>query len=196
MSRENETGRRRGHVAANASCSTCAARARTGQKAQLRQRIGQLGEEITGLTAQREAKTKEIALIERELTGVRDLFAKNLIQINRLTQLEREATRLEGERGQHIAATAQAKGKISELELQIIQIDSDLSSEVAREMREVDGKIGEFVERKVTAEDQIKRIDIRVAAGRHRVPVRRAHGRRRDHGRRRHHADRAARPTT
>lgn len=135
--------------------------ARTGQKAQLRQRIAQLGEEISGLTAQREAKAKEIALIERELAGVRDLFAKNLIQINRLTQLEREATRLEGERGQHIAATAQAKGKISELELQIIQIDSDLSSEVAREMREVDGKIGEFVERKVTAEDQIKRIEIR-----------------------------------
>jgi HlyD family secretion protein len=45
--------------------------------------------------------------------------------------------------------------------LQIIQIDQDLSSEVARELRDVDGKIGEFVERKVTAEDQLKRIDIR-----------------------------------
>jgi HlyD family secretion protein len=32
---------------------------------------------------------------------------------------------------------------------------------VARELREVDGKIGEFVERKVTAEDQLRRIDIR-----------------------------------
>ena len=28
-------------------------------------------------------------------------------------------------------------------------------------MREIDGKIGEFVERKITAEDQLKRIDIR-----------------------------------
>lgn len=135
--------------------------ARTGQKAQLRQRISQLDEEISGLAAQRDAKMKEVALIERELTGVRELFQKNLVQMNRLTQLEREATRLEGERGQYVAATAQAKGKISELELQIIQIDQDLSSEVARELREVDGKIGEFVERKVTAEDQLKRIDIR-----------------------------------
>ncbi len=135
--------------------------ARTGQKAQLRQRISQLDEEISGLAAQRDAKVKEVALIERELTGVRELFQKNLVQLNRLTQLEREATRLEGERGQYVAATAQAKGKISELELQIIQIDQDLSSEVAREMREVDGKIGEFVERKVTAEDQLRRIDIR-----------------------------------
>lgn len=134
---------------------------RTGQKAQLRQRISQLDEEISGLAAQRDAKMKEVALIERELAGVRELFQKNLVQLNRLTQLEREATRLEGERGQYVAATAQAKGKISELELQIIQIDQDLSSEVARELRDVDGKIGEFVERKVTAEDQLKRIDIR-----------------------------------
>jgi HlyD family secretion protein len=135
--------------------------ARAGQRSQLRQRIGQLEEEIIGLSAQQKAKTREIELIDRELTGVRDLFNKNLIQINRLTQLEREATRLEGERGQLIATTAQAKGKISELELQIIQIDQDLSSEVAKEMRDVDARIGEFVERKVTAEDQLRRIDIR-----------------------------------
>jgi HlyD family secretion protein len=134
---------------------------RTGQKSQLRQRVGQLQEEIGGLTAQQTAKGKEIALIERELIGVRDLFQRNLIQINRLTALEREATRLDGERGQLIASVAQSKGKIAELELQTLQIDHDLSSEVARELREVDGKIGEFVERKVTAEDQLKRIEIR-----------------------------------
>jgi HlyD family secretion protein len=135
--------------------------ARTGQRSQLRQRVGHLQEEIGGLTAQQTAKGKEITLIERELAGVRDLFQKNLIQINRLTQLEREATRLDGERGQLTASVAQSKGKIAELELQILQIDQDLSSEVAKELRDVDGKIGEFVERKVTAEDQLRRIDIR-----------------------------------
>ena len=135
--------------------------ARLGQKSQLRQRIAQLQEEIGGLTAQQTAKAKEIALIERELAGVRELFQKNLIQINRLTSLEREATRLEGERGQLIAAVAQSRGKISEHELQMLQIDQELSSEVARELRDVDGKIGEFVERKVTAEDQLRRIEIR-----------------------------------
>jgi len=134
---------------------------RAGQKSQLKQRINQLEEEISGHTAQRNAKSQEVELINRELAGVRDLFNKNLIQMNRLTQLEREATRLEGERGLLVATTAQAKGKINELELQIIQIDQELSSEVAKEMRDVDAKIGEFVERKVTAEDQLRRIDIR-----------------------------------
>jgi HlyD family secretion protein len=135
--------------------------ARNGQKAQLRERIAQLHEEITGLIAQQDSKAKEIALLERELAGVRELWKQNLVQLTRLTALERESARLDGERGQLIAAAAQAKGKIAETTLQILQIDQDIASDVAKELREVDGKIGEFIERKVTAEDQLKRTDIR-----------------------------------
>jgi len=134
---------------------------RLGQKDQLQQRVKQLQEQIAGLTAQQEAKSKEMALIEQELGGVRDLWAKNLVQINRLTSLEREEARLHGERGQLIAGAAEAKGKITETELQILQVDQELSSDVAKELREIDSKIGEYVERKVTAEDQLKRTDIR-----------------------------------
>ncbi|WP_024577978.1 MULTISPECIES: HlyD family type I secretion periplasmic adaptor subunit [unclassified Afipia] len=134
---------------------------RVNQKAQLKERIAQLKEEIGGLEAQENAKSREIELIQKELIGVRDLFAKNLVQISRLTVLERDAARLDGDRAQFIAQKAQAKGKITEIELQIIQIDKDLSSEVSKEMREINDKIGEFVERKVTAEDQLRRIDIR-----------------------------------
>ena len=135
--------------------------ARAGQKSQLRERINQANEEIVGFGSQKAAKEKEIGFIEHELTGVRDLYQKNLVPITRLSQLEREATRLGGERGQLIAATAQARGKIAELQLQIIQVDQDLSSEVAKEMREIDARIGEFIERKVSALDQLKRTDIR-----------------------------------
>jgi HlyD family secretion protein len=135
--------------------------ARAGQKAQLQERINQSGEEIAGLGAQKAAKEKEITLIEHELAGVRDLYIKNLVPMTRLTSLERDATRIDGERGQLIASIAQAKGKIAELRLQIIQIDQDLSSEVAKDLREIESKIGEFVERKVSAIDQLKRTDIR-----------------------------------
>jgi HlyD family secretion protein len=135
--------------------------ARLGQKDQLQQRVKQLQEQISGLTAQQDAKTQELSLIAQELQGVRDLWQKNLVPIDRLTALEREQARLEGERGQLVAAAAEAKGKISEIELQIIQVDQDLSSDVAKELRETDSKIGEYVERKVTAEDQLRRTDIR-----------------------------------
>lgn len=135
--------------------------ARSGQRSQLGERVTQLKEEVGGLTGQASAKAAEIELISRELQAVRELWQKNLVSISRLTQLERESTRLEGERGQLIAATAQAKGRISEVELQILQLDQDLRSEVAKELREIQARYAEYVERKVAAEDQLKRIDIR-----------------------------------
>jgi membrane fusion protein, type I secretion system len=134
---------------------------RLGQKQQLGERITQLQQQISGLAAQQSAKDKGIALLEQELQGVRDLWQKNLVQLNRLTLLQREEAHLEGERGQILAQAAEAKGKIAEIQLQIIQVDQDLSSDVAKELREIDGKIGEYVERKVTAEDQLRRTDIR-----------------------------------
>ena len=134
---------------------------RLGQKRQLRERIAQLREEANGIVAQQAAKSQELVLVNNELEGVRELWSKQLIQMNRLTALEREAARLDGERAQLIAAAAQGRGKISEIELQITQIDRELASEVGRELREIDGKAGEYAERKVAAEDQLRRIDIR-----------------------------------
>jgi HlyD family secretion protein len=134
---------------------------RTGQKAQLRERIMQLNEEIAGLLAQQQAKDQEIALVSKELVGVRGLYDQHLVQISRLSTLERDSARLTGERAQYTAAIAQAKGKITETELQIIQVDKDMVSDVSKDLRETNDKIGEYVERKVTAEDQLRRVDIR-----------------------------------
>jgi HlyD family secretion protein len=135
--------------------------ARNGQKAQLRERAAQLKQQVTGITEQIEAKGEEIALIEEELQGVLELWKKHLIAFNRVTSLKRDAARLGGERGQLIAAKAEAGGKISEVELQIIQVDEDARSKVAEELSEVRGKIAELSERKIGAEDQLKHIDIR-----------------------------------
>ena len=135
--------------------------ARLGEKAQLDQRVEQLKDEIGGLESQLASKAQENALIDRELTGVQDLYSKKLVPITRLTELQRQKSRLDGERGQLVASIAQSKGKIAETELKIIQVDQDLSSEVGKELREIDAKVGEFIERKIAAEDQLKRIDIR-----------------------------------
>jgi HlyD family secretion protein len=135
--------------------------ARLGQKAQLEQRIVQLEQQIEGFNAQADAKVREVELLNRELEGVRSLWTQRLTPLNKLTALEREAARLEGERGQLISSVAQAKDKITETRLQIIQIDQDLASDVAKELRDTDAKINESVERKITAEDQLKRIEIR-----------------------------------
>src|SRR5436189_292403 len=102
--------------------------------------IAQGQEEISGLIAQIESKDKQIDWIKQELLGVRELWEKKLVQFNRVTTLEREQARLDGERGQLVAATAQAKGKISEIKIQILQIDQDMRTEVGKDLAEVRGK--------------------------------------------------------
>lgn len=135
--------------------------ARSGQKAQLKERSAQLQDEIKGYAGQAQAKQKEVDLVHQELDGVRTLYQKNLIPITRLTALERDAARLEGERSQLTGMIAQAKGKISEIELQIIQVDEDLRSEVGKDLIETRSKLSELAERKIAAMDQLDRVDIR-----------------------------------
>jgi HlyD family secretion protein len=134
---------------------------REGQRAQLKERITQLREEMHGSESQIESRKKQSAWIAKELVGVNDLWSKNLIPYTRVTALEREKERLEGERGALMAAIAQAKGKITETELQILQIDQEMRSEVGRDLADIRGKTAELVEKKVAAEDQLKRVDIR-----------------------------------
>lgn len=135
--------------------------AREGQKSQLRERIAQLGEEISGLEQQRVAKGREIEIMKTELQSVRELWNKKLVSLERMTALERDSVRLDGEFGQLTAGIAQSKGRASETELQIIFVDQQMRSEVAGELREAQGKVSELEERRVAAEDQLKRIDIR-----------------------------------
>jgi membrane fusion protein, type I secretion system len=135
--------------------------AREGQRSQLKERIAQLNEEIRGQQAQVTSKENQIGWITKELEGVNELWRKNLVPYTRVTALERDKERLEGERGQLIATTAQTKGKITETELQILQIDQDMRSEVGKDLAEIRGKTAELVEKKVAAEDTLKRVDLR-----------------------------------
>jgi HlyD family secretion protein len=148
-------------VTAEGNLFTARRAARDGQKAQLARRVGQLEDEIAGLRAQQKARDRQAALIDEELLGVRDLYQKNLVSLSRRAALDREAANLEGRKGQLIAAVAQAEGKIAETQLQIIQIDDALREEVMKELREIQGKSAELVERRIAAEDQLKRVEIR-----------------------------------
>ncbi|APO78768.1 HlyD family type I secretion membrane fusion protein (plasmid) [Rhizobium etli 8C-3] len=134
---------------------------RASRKAQLRQRIQQLRQEAEGLVAQQTGKKAEMALIDKELASVRRLFDQGIVPVNRLYALERESARLKGELGSLVASVAQTNGKVTETELQIIQIDDDHRSEVSDELRKTQSDIAEFSERMVAARDELRRVDIR-----------------------------------
>ncbi|MDB5653339.1 MAG: hypothetical protein JWQ94_952 [Tardiphaga sp.] len=134
---------------------------RRSQKELLQHRISQLGEEMTGLDAQLSSKVKQLELINGELGGIKDLYDKRLVPLTRLTTLQRETARIEGERGQLISSLAETKSKVGEAELQIVRVDQDFRTDVVKELGEAQGKEAELVERGVAARDLLDRIDIR-----------------------------------
>jgi len=148
-------------LAAEGMLFTARATARDSQKELLRSRVSQLNEEIGGLDAQVASKAKQLELIAGELTGVQELYEKRLVPLARLTALQRESARIEGERGQLTSAIAETKAKIGEAQLQIVRIDQDFRTDVVKELGETKGKEAELVERGVAARDLLDRIEIR-----------------------------------
>lgn len=134
---------------------------RAGLKAQLQERILQFEEQTRGLEEQAEAYSDTLALIAEELVGVEQLYEKRLVAVQRMMQLKREEADIRGKHAQSIAEIAKVKGQISEIRLQIIQIDEDLRAEVTGELREIQERAAELVERQAAALDQVNRIDIR-----------------------------------
>jgi HlyD family secretion protein len=135
--------------------------ARQSQKDLLQGRMSQLNDEITGLEAQSVSKTRQIELINGELTGVQDLYDKRLVPLTRLTTLQREAARIDGERGQLVSSIAETKSKIGEAQLQIVKVDQDFRTEVVKDLGDAQAKEGELVERGIAARDQLDRIEMR-----------------------------------
>ncbi|WP_299391711.1 HlyD family type I secretion periplasmic adaptor subunit [Pelagibius sp.] len=125
------------------------------------ERIGQVGEQIRGLRAQQEAKERQIALIGEELEGLRKLLEKGFAEKNKVLALEREAARLGGERGEHIAEIAAAKTSISQAELEILQLRKDSLEKVELELRDLRTEIFDLRERVAASQFVLDNLEVR-----------------------------------
>jgi HlyD family secretion protein len=132
-----------------------------GRKGLVRERIEQSRESIKGLEIQLDSTAKQLELIELELNGVNDLYDKGMMPLPRVVALRRTATELRGQSGKLMSEVAQTKGSIAELEQQIIQYDEEWKTAILSEIRDAEAKLAEMSEKKVAAEDKLKRIDIR-----------------------------------
>ncbi|HEX7758226.1 MAG TPA: HlyD family type I secretion periplasmic adaptor subunit [Caulobacteraceae bacterium] len=135
--------------------------ARTGEAAQLLQQKGQLSQEIKGYEAESASKTREIGFIDQELTGVRKLYDQHLVPLSRLTALERGAEDLHGQVAQLQASAASARGKISEIDLRIIQVTENSRTEAGGQLSDVQNQLAELREKKTAAVAALQQVDIR-----------------------------------
>jgi HlyD family secretion protein len=127
----------------------------------MRERQVQIDEQITGSVAESEALQRQSELIEQELVGQRTLLAKGLAQASRVLSLEREAARLGGQRGQMMAQTAQLKGQVSELEIELLRLGASRREEAITTLRDLGFRELELKERRIAQTEQLSRLDVR-----------------------------------
>jgi HlyD family secretion protein len=92
----------------------------------------------------------------------RALYKRNLVPVTHC-QPQRDEARIQGEVGTLIAQIAKTRGQIVETRLQITAIDQNRFSDAQKELRESEGRIAELQERKIAAEDTLRRVDLQAA---------------------------------
>lgn len=132
-----------------------------GQRKVLAQRLGQTDSQITGTTAQLEARGKERDLNERELSTVRPLFDKGYASIQRLGPLERDSVRIAGDIANIKSEINKLKAERSETEQRIAQADKEYSQRAAEELQKVQAQLGEQREAQKTGSDRLARTEVR-----------------------------------
>ncbi|CAN7196773.1 HlyD family type I secretion periplasmic adaptor subunit [Agrobacterium genomosp. 3 str. CIP 111-78] len=133
----------------------------TGMKKQLATRKEQLLDEARGMGVQVEATENELAIVKEDVSKTQELYSKGLVTLQRLNLLKRQLSNLEGQQGQYMAARAQTVGKMSEMDLQLLQLDEDRKSEVTKDLTSVEATVAEYEERLAATRDQLDRLDIR-----------------------------------
>lgn len=148
-------------VAAETTLFEARRRAQRGEEAQLRERIVQIRDEIAGLEAQHRSILEQAKISEQELASLEGLQRQGLTQVTRVNPLRRSIVQYEGQAGDLLAQIARARGRISETELQITQIEKQALNEITRDLRETKDKIADLNERRISAEEKLRRTEIR-----------------------------------
>lgn len=134
---------------------------RNAQNEQIHSQIGQLEQEIIGLEAQQAANLHELELTTADRSRLRTLASDKLVETSRVTSVERDTVRLEGQIGEVKAAIARAGASIGELKFRVMGMDSDRRTVAQRELRAVDTQLAELRERHAASGARVERVIIR-----------------------------------
>jgi len=128
---------------------------------QMSKRRGQISSQIEGIDAQSAALSTQLELITRELADQQTLLDRGLAQVSRVLGLQREEARLRGTVGELLASHAQAEGRITETDIEILRLASGRREEAITQLRDFGYRELELVERRRALAEQINRLDIR-----------------------------------
>lgn len=121
----------------------------------------QIDQQILGIDAQKKALVTQISLLRQELTDQQGLLKQGLTQSRRVLDLQRDEARLSGQLGELDASRAQAGGRITETEIEVLRLASDQREEANMQLRESGAQELELSERRRALAERIARLDVR-----------------------------------
>ncbi|MDK3074017.1 HlyD family type I secretion periplasmic adaptor subunit [Sedimentitalea sp. JM2-8] len=127
---------------------------------QLEKRRGQISNQIEGITAQQASMRRQIDLIGKELANQQSLLDRGLAQAGTVLNLERAAADLDGSLGELIASQAQAEGRITEIDIEILKLGTSQREEAITRLRDLQYRELELAEQRRSLIDRLDRLDI------------------------------------
>lgn len=131
------------------------------QTKQLRERQKQIRDQIDGAQSQSRALSRQLDLVARELVGQQKLYDQGLAQLNRLLSLQREEARLQGQVGELAATIAESRGKLSEIEIQILQLSVKRQEDAIAQMRDIQYQENQIREKLASVTETLARMEVR-----------------------------------
>jgi HlyD family secretion protein len=128
---------------------------------QLSKRRDQIADQILGIEAQQTSTAEQLRLIALELADQQTLLDRGLAQAPRVLALQREMANLTGQAGELTAAVAQAEGRITETEIEILRIETTRREDAISRLRDLQFNEIELAERRRALISQLDRLDIR-----------------------------------
>ena len=128
---------------------------------QLEKRRKQISDQIVGIQAQQQSTSRQLELIQQELNDQRTLLERGLAQASRVLALEREAVNLTGTLGELKSSEAQAEGRITEIDIEILKLGTQRREESITTLRDLQYRELELAEQRRSLREQLNRLEIK-----------------------------------
>lgn len=126
-----------------------------------RDQLSQRGHELSEAQARHDQAQQGHALTSRELAMTRPLIKSGAVSDVELLRLERDVSRLEGERKQAASQITRLQSAISEARKKIDEVELEFKNQARNELSDTQAKINSLGEGTVALSDKVKQADIR-----------------------------------
>lgn len=127
------------------------------QAALLERQMLEAREQTAALADQVKAEDRALALQKEELIANQDLLKQNFVQKTRVMALDRAVAEYESRRDEHRAELAQARQRITELQLRIAAATSTFHQQAADELKDSTSRLQDLEERLRPSQDAARR---------------------------------------